>query len=218
MVDTVCCPVCGEPLLGALPDYDAIHEQPSRCPACSCLLNLGLTPASAECLDQESALLSVKVFYNPVRCGIIKIGTSLRKSRLADIGGMLQNAREWLTTSGVTYAPINLEKTPGNTVEQQLAGLERHATKFDFIYLGEYLSLVDEPKVVLKKLKTYLKNKGVIQILVRPEFLLSEDQKHNYNIIYSVPALTSMLVMLDYVVIPRLCVEGAGGLIICAQA
>ncbi len=150
-------------------------------------------------LPHEQAKYHFDALRNPVKVGIVQISTPLRKSNILDIEDQLTNAVDHITKNLVAY-----------TASKELKGT------YDFVYVGEYLQRLENPKQFLKQLRDHLKPKGVVEFFV-PNPISNKTKKSQYKFLFAIPAFDSMLMLCGYRGIERTVIETEQGLIVCAQ-
>ena len=190
------CAVCLQPL-----DLDDISERQFSvtCTKCLCSNNIEYVHQAQEALIADEAKFHFDMFYNPVKSGIIQIGTPKRKASLLDVGGTLQVIAEDIVKVISSYTRCELMDNTEGT--------------FDFIFLNNSLLMVNDVRGYLRQLKPHLKSNGLLQINLDYETLGFQDVRS----MMSVPWLYHSLLMTGYQVKERLCISTDKGQIICCQ-
>lgn len=185
-----------------------------KCPVCECELkdigpcgNCGSVLIKKkykynkpDALDEGTAIFHINGMRNPVKAGFVQIGTSLRKANLLDIEGQLQNAIDYTSSCNLAYS--NLERELGD--------------KYDFVYVGDYLQRLEDPKVFLKELRGHLKPRGVVEFFVDVPKVLSVSKAPQY-FFFGLPAFYNMLMLCGYTVIERTLLELDACVLVCAH-
>jgi len=182
------CLVCGQPNI----------NMESMCEYCGSEINEPLKPPYVKVpqLSEDLATLHFNALRNPVKAGFVQISTQLRKASLLDIQGQLTNAIDTITKSSISY----------------ILGDSTFKGTCDFIYVGDYLQRLINPKKFLKDLRNNLKPMGVVEF-----YLPKQKDMPGHRFVFAVPAFYSMLMLCGYTVIERTIFENEDGLLVCSH-
>ena len=149
-------------------------------------------------LTSDVAMFQFAALKNPVRAGFVQISVPLRKAKLLDICGQLRTLEALIKSTVLSYSSFN-------GISQTLSG------EYDFVYVGKYLTKIQQPKDFLKLLRGHLNHKGVVQFFIPAQPAKSD------HFIFAMPAFYSMLLVCGYRMLERTMIETPDGIIVSAQ-
>ncbi len=194
------CQVCKSEIIENAEDSD--KEVIVICTSCGTRINPQAAYTAPEVLLADQAMFHFNCLYNAVSNGITQLGVPLKTAKFLDVGGTLKEC--YLQASA--KLPAIFPYFP------EASAMDLPKDKYDFIYLSSMLFQVERPRDYLGILRTSLNPKGKIQIFM-PE-KLSAEVTRNY---FSMPALYQMLQMSGFVLISRMFITTAEGILVTCE-